>query len=687
MRSLSLIFMAVLSTACSNLTVTDTDNTLVVQPSSAAEAFRPQYHFTPAANWMNDPNGMVYYAGEYHLFYQYHPDSTVWGPMHWGHAVSKDMLNWEHLPIALYPDQLGTIFSGSAVIDWANTSGFGTAENPAMVAIFTYHDAESEKTGNKDFQSQGIAYSLDKGRTWIKYSDNPVLNNPGKVVFRDPKVSWHEASQKWVMALAQGDNIGFYSSTNLREWETESSFGHEWGAHGGVWECPDLIKVKIAGTNEYKYVLIVSVMPGAPNGGSGTQYFIGDFDGTTFTLDPEVQTTLQPVDSVFPKGEVFEDFENGFAKWRVSGSAFGSSPAQGAYSNQQVVSGYMGKGLANSHFGGDTSTGSLRSESFTLTKPYINFFVGGGSHEGQASVNLLVNNKVVRSISGAQSEELQPASWNVAEFSGQSASIEIVDSHQGGWGHILADQFVFADAPAKEAIQPALWLDYGTDNYAGVTFADMPKQDGRLILMGWMSNWYYANQVPTEKWRSTMTIPRELSLQRTQAGLRLVSQPVAELAGIVDQQYKQNTLSVVGKTSLFDNVDQSAGANRLRTTIKNNKAKKISFTYSNDQEQQVTVTLNTDTKQLLIDRTQSGIVDFEPRFSGVQQGLIDTDFRQIDFDIFYDNTSIEVFVNGGQLVMTALVFPNQPYNKISISSDEPVTLEDITLDLLSAVIQ
>ncbi len=155
------------------------------------EPYRPQYHFTPASGWMNDPNGMFYYEGEYHLFYQHYPDSTVWGPMHWGHAVSKDMIHWEHLPIALYPDKHGYIFSGSAVVDWKNTSGFGTAENPPIIAIFTYHDPEGDKAGRIDFQTQGIAYSLDKGRTWSVYEQNPVLLNPGIRDFRDPKVSWN----------------------------------------------------------------------------------------------------------------------------------------------------------------------------------------------------------------------------------------------------------------------------------------------------------------------------------------------------------------------------------------------------------------------------------------------------------------------------------------------------------------
>jgi fructan beta-fructosidase len=246
------------------------------------EPYRPQLHFTPASHWMNDPNGMVFHEGEYHLFYQYYPDSTVWGPMHWGHAISSDLVHWEHLPIALYPDSLGYIFSGSAVVDKDNTSGFGTAENPPLVAIFTYHDAEKEKTGSIEYQTQGIAYSLDNGRKWTKYENNPVLKNPGIKDFRDPKVSWHAPSKKWVMILAVLDHVEIYASADLKSWTKRSEFGKDYGAHGGVWECPDLFPLPIDGEEKQKWVMLVSINPGGPNVGSATQYFIGEFDGTTF---------------------------------------------------------------------------------------------------------------------------------------------------------------------------------------------------------------------------------------------------------------------------------------------------------------------------------------------------------------------------------------------------------------------
>jgi fructan beta-fructosidase len=250
------------------------------------EVHRPQFHFSPQEKWMNDPNGMFFYQGEYHLFYQYYPDSTVWGPMHWGHAISQDLVHWEHLPIALYPDSLGWIFSGSAVVDYQNTSGFGTTDNPPLVAIYTYHNEKLEKQKRNDFQYQAIAYSTDKGRTWTKYAKNPVLKNPGIRDFRDPKVFWHQTTKKWVMILAAQDQVKLYGSKNLKDWEFLSDFGKEYGAHGGVWECPDLFPLPHpTEKDKEKWLMLVSINPGGPNKGSATQYFVGDFDGKNFKID------------------------------------------------------------------------------------------------------------------------------------------------------------------------------------------------------------------------------------------------------------------------------------------------------------------------------------------------------------------------------------------------------------------
>lgn len=246
-----------------------------------AEQYRPKFHFSPQKNWMNDPNGMVYFEGTYHLFFQQNPVQNVMGAIHWGHATSKDLVHWQQQPTALFPDSLGYIFSGSAVADIKNTAGFNKNGKTALVAMFTSHNPKGEKAGTSTYENQSIAYSLDQGKTWTKFANNPVLKNPGIKDFRDPKVHWYEPQQKWVMALAVKDRIYFYSSKNLKNWTKESEFGLDKGSHGGVWECPDLVEMDNQGKKEW--VLLVSINPGGPNGGSATQYFTGNFDGKNFT--------------------------------------------------------------------------------------------------------------------------------------------------------------------------------------------------------------------------------------------------------------------------------------------------------------------------------------------------------------------------------------------------------------------
>jgi fructan beta-fructosidase len=232
------------------ITIPSSEKISVSSSAYYKEPFRPQFHFSPEKHWMNDPNGMIYYKGIYHLFYQYYPKDIVWGPMHWGHATSTDLVHWKHKEIALFPDKLGLIFSGSAVVDINNTSGLGTKENPPMIAIFTYHNMEIEKAGKINTQSQGLAYSLDEGETWKKYDGNPIIKNPELKDFRDPKVFWNEETKEWNLVLVAGDHAQFYTSKNLTNWNLQSEFGKNIGAHGGVWECPDLFKLKVKGSEE-----------------------------------------------------------------------------------------------------------------------------------------------------------------------------------------------------------------------------------------------------------------------------------------------------------------------------------------------------------------------------------------------------------------------------------------------------
>lgn len=471
------------------------------------EPHRPQFHFSPPSMWMNDPNGMVYHEGEYHLFYQYNPDTTVWGPMHWGHAISKDMVHWEHLPIALYPDSLGTIFSGSAVIDRENTSGLGTADNPPMVAIFTYHNAARERAGANDFQSQGIAFSLDNGRSWAKYKDNPVLPNPDIRDFRDPKVMWYEEGQKWIMTLAVADHISFYSSPDLKKWTFESDFGQNVGAHGGVWECPDLFKM--TGSEEERWVLLVSINPGAPNGGSGTQYFIGQFDGTEFIPDED--------------------------------------------------------------------------------------FVAASADKG-------------------------------------------------------------------------IWLDYGRDNYAGVTWSNVPREDGRRLFMGWMSNWAYANVVPTEKWRSAMTVARKLTLAETEAGLRVLSSPVKELERIRAGSYTIPPKSIEGAVMLSKNAPFQTPTFELDLELEQNKGFTIEL--SNAKDQKVSIGWEPVKNQYFINRTAAGSHTFSDDFAGVHYAPRISSDSTFSLKLLVDVASVEFFADAGKTVMTDIFFPDEPFTNIKLIAKE-----------------
>ena len=249
------------------------------------EQYRPQFHYTPPQNWMNDPNGLVYHDGTYHLFYQHNPEGNTWGHMSWGHATSTDLVHWTHKGVAIPEEGNEMIFSGSAVVDHDNTAGFGPESGAApMVAVYTSNYFLPDDSIN---QAQSLAYSTDGGETWTKYEGNPVLDHPD-AEFRDPNVFWYEPGQKWVMAVALSEQriIQFYESPDLTNWTHLSDFGPA-GSTTGIWECPALFRVPVEGQpGRTRWVLSVDVGSGAVAGGSGSQYFVGSFDGTTFTADP-----------------------------------------------------------------------------------------------------------------------------------------------------------------------------------------------------------------------------------------------------------------------------------------------------------------------------------------------------------------------------------------------------------------
>lgn len=323
--------------------------------ASYQEPYRPQFHYSLPTGWIGDPNGLVYKNGLYYLF--------SFGT--WKGAVSKDLTHWTNIDVTGPAPDPGSsaFFSGSAVVDSQNTSGFGTAKNPAMVAIYT-----SVQAGT-NVQSQSVAYSTDDGHTWTRYAGNPVIDM-GSVNFRDPKVFWYAPGHEWMMAVTLSDQykVAFYTSPDLKQWTQAGTFGPA-GATTGVWEMPDLYPLPVDGnTRNQKWVLSVSV------GSTGVQYFVGQFNGSTFV--PDGPATYTP-----PAGTALDGFESGsYGDWTTTGSAFGSAPAAGALPDQQTVTGYSGTYLVNSYNGGDASTGSLTSPDFTIDKQYLNFLVGGGQN-------------------------------------------------------------------------------------------------------------------------------------------------------------------------------------------------------------------------------------------------------------------------------------------------------------------
>jgi sucrose-6-phosphate hydrolase SacC (GH32 family) len=282
--------------------------TLAQSPSRSVEQWRPAVHFTPPRHFMNDPNGLVFYEGEYHLFYQHNPFGPEWGHMSWGHAVSSDLLHWKDLPIALRERDGWMVFSGGAVVDRTNTSGLCQGTASCLVAIYTMH--------REGRQAQGIAASQDRGRTWTPYAGNPVLDL-GLKDFRDPNVIWHESSERWIMAAVVPDRheVRFFGSRDLKEWTPLSTFGPA-GATGGIWECPTLVRVPVEGrAGEFVWVLGVSVSDAAPGGGTGVQYFVGKFDGTTFRAEAEDETAWADHGPDFYAAQAFTGLADGRAIW------------------------------------------------------------------------------------------------------------------------------------------------------------------------------------------------------------------------------------------------------------------------------------------------------------------------------------------------------------------------------------
>lgn len=477
---------------------------LVAAENSMAfqEKWRPRFHFTPVDTWMNDPNGLVFFEGEYHLFYQNNPFGNRWGHMSWGHAVSRDLVSWEHLPLALAEEDGVMIFSGSAVVDWKNTSGFGREGKPPLVAIYTAHHTK------RPLQNQHIAYSNDQGRTWVKHDGNPVLDLKMED-FRDPKVLWHEPTSRWIMtvALPKEAKVHFYASPDLKRWNYVGEFGGA-GATNGLWECPDLFHLPVEvdrvtrrepRSGDRRWVLIVNINPGGPAGGSGCQYFIGDFDGRRFVPDPA-----------------------------------------------------------------------------THAKPS----------------------------------------------------------------------------------QP-LWADWGRDFYAAVSWSDIPERDGRRLWLGWMSNWEYANEVPTEPWRSAMTVPRELVLRRSPAGFRLLQRPIHELDKLRDGGASLRRTSVDGANAWLAKRIIPGGLADLELRADRIPASgTLALVFRHAGSGETIIEADFTAVSLRVDRRRSGRGDFSRAFPGIHTAPLRIVDGKLDLRVLLDTSSVEVFAQGGESVVTDLVLPD-----------------------------
>ena len=428
--------------------------------SKNREKFRSIYHHTPIYGWMNDPNGMFYKDGVWHLYYQYNPYGSQWENMTWAHSTSTDLIHWKNHGEVIQPDALGTIFSGSSVVDKENTAGFG---KDAVVAFYTSAGAA---------QTQSIAYSTDNGETFKKYVNNPILTSDVPD-FRDPNVFWNEEVKQWNLILAAGQQMNIYSSKNLKDWKFESSFGEGYGNHGGVWECPDLLKMGD------KWVLICNINPGGPFGGSATQYFVGSFDGHKFTCESKPEVTK--------------------------------------------------------------------------------------------------------------------------------------------------------------------WMDYGKDHYATVSFSNAP--DGRIVVLPWMSNWQYANQVPTQQFRSANGLPRDLGLYSYNGEDYVSVKPSPEVFAAFEKKPSGRL--------------QPAAYIEV-TNIKSN----ASIVLSNDKGERVTMVYDGKNATFSMDRTESGVTDFHSDFKA--KTVAPTNGVIKSMQIFIDRCSIEAFDTEGKVAMTNLVFPSKPYDKIIV---------------------
>ncbi|GIV60577.1 MAG: hypothetical protein KatS3mg043_1666 [Rhodothermaceae bacterium] len=630
------------------------------------ERYRPQFHFSPATNWMNDPNGLVYYDGEYHLFYQYNPFGLQWGHLSWGHAVSPDLVHWHHLPVAI-PEADGVMaFSGSAVVDRENTSGFGRDGKPPLVAIYTGHHPAPDPAAER--QAQHLAYSTDRGRTWVPYEGNPILDI-GTAHFRDPKVFWYAPEKKWVMvvALSLERKVHFYASPDLKRWTFLSAFGPA-GAVGGFWECPDLFELPVDGDpNDTRWVLQVDVGDGGVAQGSGAQYFVGHFDGTTFT-----------VETGDPAGPLPPGFEDRLPPEWAAG--------EGGLASRNVVFGFLDRHVAGTVSGREGMTGTLVSPPFELTHAYLNFLLAGGHRHDETRVELLVDDRVVRTARGTGSETPDWVCWDVRDLRGRTARLRLVDRPAGPGGRILIDHVERSDTPVTAWPGPVRWVDYGADFYAAITWAGLPEHDGRRIWVGWMNNWHYAQNLPTEPWRGALSLPRRLGLRTLDGAIRLVQEPVAELARLRGPRRHLTDRSLPPGCTPLDAHGIAGATLELLATFDPGQAREVGLLVRVGEDEETRIGYDVAAAEVFVDRRRSGQDDFHPGFAARHAGPLPLREGHLRLHVFVDWSSVEVFAGEGETVLTERIFPSPESTGVALyASGGPAHLVSLEVWPLASI--
>ncbi len=592
------------------------------------EPYRPQFHFSPAKGWIGDPDGCIRHDGKYHLYW-------------WGHAISEDLVHWREQPPPMKGgDGSFSYFSGSVAVDLANTSGFGDAENPAMVALYTAHQKAD------GFDDQRLSISRDGGQTFHYYEGNPVLAVPG-MPCRDPDVFWHEPTRRWILLVVAPERrkVLFYSSTDLKSWKYLSEFG-PLGARAQVWEVPLLLQIPVEGQppGEKKWVLVCGMGP------NKIQYFPGDFDGTRFTPDDATLRYLRQGEGL--PGQVFADFESekSFEGWQTEGDAFSAGPSAPG----NAISGQLGRMLLRSAAG--STTGAARSPDFVIDRNCIDFLIGGAADE--AGMNLVVDGRVVRTARGDGGSALKWKGWDVSGLRGATAHLELFDNSREPGGRLLVDHILFSDALMDYDREQALWVDWGADFYAARAFRSYdPKPEAALTWIAWMGNWDYANQTPTSWGRGAESIPRTLTLAPSAGGWQLRQRPLPALAGLRGKPLEIGARKLSGTQPLaaFRPSRNTYEIDAVFAVPDTNRNFGLNLCVGGDDK--VVLGYDARTSTVSLDRRRSGDVAFHPKFPTVMTAPVAPVNGRMRFQVFVDQSSIEVFVNDGAATMTALIFP------------------------------